>query len=298
MTIVDRWRPETAAGGYTRDDEAVVFYTRINALMHPDAVVLDLGAGRGSRFDEGSAAFRKWFCNFQGRVRRVIGVEALLRWNSPDRGRVAPADFIPVAEESGLIVGIGEWVLRAACREAARWPELVVSVNVSPAQFRQRDLVGSVKEALAEARIDAEQLELEITEGVLIANTADALRTLRQLKDIGVRIAMDDFGTGYSSLSYLQKFPLDKIKIDQSFISGLCEDSSAIVRAIIDLGHSLGMQICAEGVETADQARLLRREGCKQAQGFLFGQAMEPALIDELLAGTGATRNRRLSMVG
>ena len=228
----------------------------------------------------------------------VIGVEALLRWNSPDRGRVAPADFIPVAEESGLIVGIGEWVLRAACREAARWPELVVSVNVSPAQFRQRDLVGSVKAALAEARIGAEQLELEITEGVLIANTADALRTLRQLKDIGVRIAMDDFGTGYSSLSYLQKFPLDKIKIDRSFISGLGEGSSAIVRAIIGLGHSLGMQICAEGVETADQARLLRREGCKQAQGFLFGQAMEPALIDELLAGASATRKRRLSMVG
>jgi diguanylate cyclase (GGDEF)-like protein/PAS domain S-box-containing protein len=228
----------------------------------------------------------------------VIGVEALLRWNSADRGMIAPADFIPVAEESGLIVGIGDWVLQTACCEAARWPDLVLSVNVSPAQFRQRDLVGAVRHALAEAQIDPSQLELEITEGVLIANTADALRTLRRLKDIGVRIAMDDFGTGYSSLSYLQKFPLDKIKIDRSFIAGLCEGNSAIVRAIIGLGQSLGMQICAEGVESAEQARLLRREGCTQAQGFLFGRAMAPELIDELLAGAAHGHGRRLRAVG
>ena len=229
---------------------------------------------------------------------KVIGVEALLRWDCPGRGAVAPAEFIPVAEESGLIVAIGDWVLRTACREATRWPDLVLSVNVSPAQFRQGDLVSSVQQALAEAHIRADQLELEITEGVLIANTNDALRTLSRLKDMGVRIAMDDFGTGYSSLSYLQKFPLDKIKIDRSFVATLCDDNSGIVRAIIGLGQSLGMQICAEGVETAEQAHLLRREGCKLAQGFLFGHAMEPTLIDELVASSGNNRARRLRIVG
>lgn len=228
----------------------------------------------------------------------MFGVEALLRWRHPDRGSIAPAEFIPVAEESGLIVAIGDWVLHTACREAARWPDLVVSVNVSPAQFRQRDLVDSVQSALAAAQLRADRLEIEITEGVLIRNTSDALKTLARLKEIGVRIAMDDFGTGYSSLSYLQKFPLDKIKIDRSFVATLCEDNSAIVRAIIGLGQSLGMQTCAEGVETAEQARLLRREGCEQAQGFMYGHAMEPALIDRLLDAPDRSRGHRLRAVG
>jgi predicted signal transduction protein with EAL and GGDEF domain len=228
----------------------------------------------------------------------MVGVEALLRWRHPERGSIAPAEFIPVAEESGLIVAIGDWVLRTACRDAARWPDLVVSVNVSPAQFRQRDLVRSVERALAAAQLRADRLEIEITEGVLIHNTAEALTTLAQLKAIGIKIAMDDFGTGYSSLSYLQKFPLDKIKIDRSFVASLCEDNSAIIRAIIGLGQSLGMQICAEGVETTEQAWLLRREGCEQAQGFMFGHAMQPALIDGLLAEADRGRGRRLRVVG
>ncbi len=228
----------------------------------------------------------------------IFGVEALLRWRHPDRGSITPAEFIPVAEESGLIVPIGEWVLRTACREAARWNDLVVSVNVSPAQFRQRDLVRSVESALAAAALRPDRLEIEITEGVLLHNTAEALRTIAQLKSIGVKIAMDDFGTGYSSLSYLQKFPLDKIKIDRSFVVSLCEGNCAIVRAIIGLGQNLNMQTCAEGVETAEQAGLLRREGCEQAQGFMFGRAMAPRKIDELLVESRLSRAPRLRFVG
>ena len=229
----------------------------------------------------------------------VFGVEALLRWRHPDRGPIAPAEFIPVAEETGLIVPIGDWVLRTACQVAARWPQITVSVNVSPTQFRERDLVWSVEEALAAANLPPDRLEIEITEGVLIQNTAEALRTLKQLKQVGVKIAMDDFGTGYSSLSYLQKFPFDKIKIDRSFIASLHEENSSIVRAIVNLGHSLGMRTCAEGVETDEQLWLLRREGCEQAQGYLFGAAMEAGMVDRLVpAAKPAHRGPRLRAVG
>jgi diguanylate cyclase (GGDEF)-like protein/PAS domain S-box-containing protein len=228
----------------------------------------------------------------------MFGVEALLRWRHPERGSIAPTEFIPIAEESGLIVPIGEWVLRTACREAARWPGLTVSVNVSPVQFRQGDLVRSVESALSAAELQADRLEIEITEGVLFQNTVETLRTLAQLKAIGIRIAMDDFGTGYSSLSYLQKFPLDKLKIDRSFIASLYDDNCAIVRAIVGLGRSLGMETCAEGVETEEQVSLLRREGCHQAQGFKFGRAMPPAMIDRLVAETDRVRPPRLRAVG
>jgi diguanylate cyclase (GGDEF)-like protein/PAS domain S-box-containing protein len=229
----------------------------------------------------------------------LIGVEALLRWRHPDRGPIAPAEFIPVAEETGLIVPIGDWVLRAACRVAARWPQLTVSVNVSPTQFRERDLVWSVEKALAAAHLPPERLEIEITEGVLIQNTAEALRTLTQLKQVGIKIAMDDFGTGYSSLSYLQKFPFDKIKIDRSFVASLCEENSSIIRAIVNLGHSLGMHTCAEGVETKEQLWLLRREGCEQAQGYLFGAAMDADMVDLLMpAAIAGPRSPRLRAVG
>ncbi len=231
----------------------------------------------------------------------MIGVEALLRWDYPDRGAVAPAEFIPVAEESGLIVAIGDWVLRTACREAARWPGPgPVGECLAGAVSASGTLSSSVQQALAEAHIRADQLELEITEGVLIANTTDALRTLVALKDMGVRIAMDDFGTGYSSLSYLQKFPLDKIKIDRSFVATLCEDNSAHCprdhRARAEPGHA----DLRRGRRDGRAGDLLRREGCKQAQGFLFGHAMEPTLIDELVASSGNNRgppasHRRLS---
>jgi diguanylate cyclase (GGDEF)-like protein/PAS domain S-box-containing protein len=217
---------------------------------------------------------------------RMVGVEALLRWSHPDRGMVSPAEFIPVAEESGLILGIGDWVLHTACATAARWPELVISVNVSPAQFKHRDILRSVKSALAAAKIGAERLEIEITEGLLIHNSIDARTILHELRELGVSLSLDDFGTGYSSLSYLQRFRLDKIKIDRSFVTEISEENGAIVRAIIRLGQSLHIRTCAEGVETADQAHLLRREGCDQAQGFMYSAAVEPAMIDGLLASS------------
>jgi diguanylate cyclase (GGDEF)-like protein/PAS domain S-box-containing protein len=204
----------------------------------------------------------------------LLGYEALLRWRHPERGLIPPADFIPIAEETGLIIPIGAWVIRQACRDLARLPGLRVSVNISPVQFRQRELVDVVREALAESAIGAELLELEITESVLIGNVEEALDTLGRLRALGVRLVMDDFGTGYSSLSYLQKFTFDKLKVDRSFIRELAADGSkrAIVRAMVDLGQGLGMETCAEGVETEEQLRLLAEEGCTEVQGFLFGR--------------------------
>jgi diguanylate cyclase (GGDEF)-like protein/PAS domain S-box-containing protein len=209
----------------------------------------------------------------------LSGVEALVRWHHPERGLVPPGEFIGVAEETGLIVALGEWVLRRACVQATAWPTLQMSVNISPVQFRQRDLVGLVRRALDESGLEPERLELEITEGVLLQNTDTAMTTLRQFKELGVLIAMDDFGTGYSSLGYLQKFPFDKIKIDRSFVSALetRTDADAIVRAVVGLGHSLGMRTCAEGVETAAQLTFLKREGCDEVQGYYFGRPMAAA---------------------
>ncbi len=204
---------------------------------------------------------------------RIGGFEALLRWVHPIRGMVSPAEFIPIAEEIGLIVPLGNWVLRRACREALTWPDHVkVAVNVSPAQFRGRDLVESVRQALEATKLPASRLELEITETVLLADSAATLETLHGLRDLGVRIAMDDFGTGYSSLSYLRSFPFDKIKIDQSFIRDLATTDGAdvIVRTMIGLSENLGMRTTAEGVETAEQLAWLREEGCSEVQGYLF----------------------------
>jgi EAL domain-containing protein (putative c-di-GMP-specific phosphodiesterase class I) len=215
----------------------------------------------------------------------VTGYEALLRWKDPERGLISPAEFIPVAEDTGLIVPIGDWVIRRACIEAASWPgDLTVAVNLSSVQFRGRHLVNVVFAALAEARLPARRLEVEITESVLLNNNEATLATLHQLRDFGVRISMDDFGTGYSSLSYLRSFPFDKIKIDQSFIRDLgdSEDSLAIVRAVTGLGAALGMRTTAEGVETAEQLEYLRREGCTEVQGFLFSRPRPSA---ELFAG-------------
>jgi diguanylate cyclase (GGDEF)-like protein/PAS domain S-box-containing protein len=205
----------------------------------------------------------------------IIGFEALVRWRHPQRGIVSPTEFIPVAEESDLIVGIGEWVLREACREAASWDNrLQVAVNVSAIQFHRGDLQHLVRTAIHESKIPPARLELEITEGVLIENVARTTSVLNALKKLGVRIALDDFGTGYSSLSYLQSFPLDRIKIDRSFIASLgrTDRSLAIVRAVIGLAHGLGLPVLAEGVETNDQLRTLIREGCDEMQGHLIGR--------------------------
>jgi diguanylate cyclase (GGDEF)-like protein/PAS domain S-box-containing protein len=207
----------------------------------------------------------------------IIGFEALARWLHPVRGFVPPSDFIPLAEESGLIVEMGEWILREACREAASWPlPLQIAVNLSPAQFMHGDVVSLVHSILLETGLSPGRLELEITEGVLIEDFDRGLALLRRLKALGVRISMDDFGSGYSSLSYLQAFPFDKIKIDRAFVINLGRNpqSAAIIRAVIGLGHGLEMSIVAEGVETQEQLGFLADEGCDVVQGYFLGKPL------------------------
>jgi diguanylate cyclase (GGDEF)-like protein len=216
----------------------------------------------------------------------VTCLEALARWCHPVRGWVPPVDFIPVAEETGLIAPIGEWVLRAACRQAVRWPRPVrVAVNLSPVQFRDPGLLQAVRGALAESGLAAERLELEITESVLLQDNEANLALLRQLRDLGVRIVLDDFGTGFSSLSYLLRFPFDKIKIDRSFVAGLPErgESLAIISAILGMGRNLGITIAAEGVESAAQLEVLRGKGCNEVQGFLFSRPVPETQVAALL---------------
>jgi diguanylate cyclase (GGDEF)-like protein/PAS domain S-box-containing protein len=216
----------------------------------------------------------------------ISGFESLLRWRHPEKGMISPADFIPVAEDIGLIVSLGEWVLREACSEAAKWPaDIKVAVNLSPVQFRSRNLVQVVISALAHSGLSPKRLELEITESLFLAETEANIAILHQLRGLGVSISMDDFGTGYSSLSYLRSFPFDKIKIDRSFVKDLAErpDCVAIVRAISGLGRSLNITTTAEGVETIDQLDWLRAEGCNEVQGFLFSAAKPAAEIERLL---------------
>ncbi|WP_455990807.1 putative bifunctional diguanylate cyclase/phosphodiesterase [Methylorubrum extorquens] len=218
---------------------------------------------------------------------RLTGCEALIRWRHPERGTVSPVDFIPLAEEIGLIVPIGEWVIRQACRDAAAWPApLSVAVNVSPAQFKSERLVETILSALSTSGLPAKRLEVEITEGVLLQESEKTLQTLHRLRALGVRVSMDDFGTGYSSLSYLRSFPFDKIKIDRSFVKDLAAkpDGDAIIRAIAGLGKSLGMTTVAEGVETHDQMQRIRAEGCTDVQGYLISK---PITADDLLTLLG-----------
>ncbi|WP_374621305.1 putative bifunctional diguanylate cyclase/phosphodiesterase [Devosia sp.] len=218
---------------------------------------------------------------------RVTCLEALLRWEPSGRGGVvSPTEFIPVAEETGLIVSIGEWVLREACRTAAQWPDDVrVAVNLSPVQFKNKRLYETVEAALRDTGLTPTRLELEITESLLLADNEPTLRTLHRLRALGVRISMDDFGTGYSSLSYLRSFPFDKIKIDRSFMRDLKAkgDSMAIIKAVIGLGHSLGMSTTAEGIETEEQLAAVREQGCNEVQGFLFSPPIPASGVAELL---------------
>ena len=217
---------------------------------------------------------------------RITGVEALVRWPDPVRGMIPPGDFIPVAEDTGLISPLGIQILRRACSDAAQWPEDIrVAVNLSPLQFRVGNLLSVVMEALRQSGLPARRLELEITETLLLDKSDDVLATLHALRALGVRISMDDFGTGYSSLSYLRSFPFDKIKIDQTFVRGLGDnrEGQAIVRAIVSLGVSLGVTITAEGVETESELHCLRSEGCHEGQGFLFSRARPNHEIVELL---------------
>ena len=233
---------------------------------------------------------------------RITGFEALVRWPDPERGMISPAEFIPVAEETGLINGLGGLMLRRACADAALWPDDVrVAVNLSPLQFRTGNLFSIVTDALKQSGLPAKRLELEITETLLLEKSSQVLATLHALRALGVRISMDDFGTGYSSLSYLRSFPFDKIKIDQSFVRdlGSNRDAQAIVRSIISLGMGLGVTITAEGVETEAELSCLRAEGCHEGQGFLFSRARPNVEIVKLLqAQSGAASDAPAEMDG
>jgi EAL domain-containing protein (putative c-di-GMP-specific phosphodiesterase class I) len=220
------------------------------------------------------------------RDNEITGCEALLRWRHPERGLISPAEFIPIAEETGLINQLGEWVLTTACVEAATWPDdIKLAVNVSPVQFRSGTLALKVVAALAVSGLAANRLELEITEAVLIRDDDTALAILHQLRGIGVRIALDDFGTGYSSLSYLQRFPYDKIKIDRCFVTDIADPhgSSSIVQAVVNIAAARHMTTTAEGVETEQQRDLLRALGCSEMQGYLFSPPKRAAEIRPLL---------------
>ena len=246
------------------------FEQRVDQRLR-DRRVLCRDMDQGLRLGEFVAHYQPQV-DFDGTLR---GFEALIRWQHPERGMISPGDFIPAAEESGQIIAIDNFMLRHVCMEAASWSEpLEIAVNLSPLQFEMVDLPGRVAEILADSGLAPERLELEITEGVLIGDSIRALSILRTLKGMGIRIAMDDFGTGYSSLAYLQSFPFDRLKIDRQFVADLetSPQSEAIVKAVIGLGHGLGLPVIAEGVETRRQLDMLREMGCDQVQGFLMGR--------------------------
>jgi predicted signal transduction protein with EAL and GGDEF domain len=225
------------------------------------------------------------------RSRRIIGVEALLRWRHPELGLVFPANFIPLAEESGLIVPIGDWVLQAACRQNKAWqdaglPPITMAVNVSARQFRQAEWIDRVADAMSTSGLLASFLELELTESLIMQDLKQAVEKMQQLRAMGLALAIDDFGTGYSSLGALKRFPLARLKIDRSFVQDIAtdEDDKAIVMAVIELGHRLNLKVLAEGVETEEQLAFLRQCHCDEMQGYLFSQPVPPAEIAELLA--------------
>ncbi|MGD9425188.1 putative bifunctional diguanylate cyclase/phosphodiesterase [Pantoea sp. NSTU24] len=221
---------------------------------------------------------------------QMVGVEALLRWHHPTRGPIAPGEFIAIAEETGLIIPLGEWVLAEACATQQRYPGLLVAVNVSPVQFRSAGFVERMMAIVSEQGGDPARLELEITEGVLIEDEREARATIVALREAGFRIALDDFGTGYSSLNYLSTFPVDKIKIDRSFTQslGVAENSMAIVESVVKLGHAMGLMVTAEGVETPDQMSALANAGCNQLQGYLFSQAVPADRLATLIDASSA----------
>jgi diguanylate cyclase (GGDEF)-like protein/PAS domain S-box-containing protein len=271
---------------------------------------LELRERRALQHDLQSAVARNELAlHYQPQARvdgEIVGFEALARWQHPARGMVPPGTFIPLAEESGLIVPMSEWILRTACREAASWPRnLQIAVNLSPVHFRHGDLAGLVHMVLLETGLSPDRLELEVTEGVLIDDFSRAVSILRRLKSLGVRIAMDDFGTAYSSLSYLQSFPFDKIKIDQAFISNVERNrqSAAITRAVIALARVLGLPVLAEGVETKEQLAFLAREGCDEVQGYLIGRPRPIAeyaavLVPQTRSSHRSNRESRLQTSG
>ncbi len=224
------------------------------------------------------------------RTNRIYGCEALLRWNQPDLGMISPAKFIPLAEETGLIVPIGEWVVRTACLQSKAWqnaglPAVTVAINISARQFREKNLLQVVAKILGETGLDPAQIELEVTESVIMQDTQRVIAALQALRDMGLRLSVDDFGTGYSSLSYLKRFPVNRLKIDQSFVREISgADSAAVAQVVITLGHSMNLRVIAEGVETPEQLAFLRRHECDEMQGYLFAKPMPADEFGKLLA--------------
>jgi EAL domain-containing protein (putative c-di-GMP-specific phosphodiesterase class I) len=216
----------------------------------------------------------------------IVALEALVRWPHPKQGMIPPTSFIAMAEERGLIIPLGEWVLRRACRDGQRWPHLRMAVNVSAIQFRHRDFVSSVMRALTETGFEASNLELELTEGVIVEDADAAEAAMMDLRALGVNLALDDFGTGYSSLIYLRRFAFDKIKIDRSFLESMeaTGESAILVHSIVHLGRALGLTVTAEGVETPEQHRFLQALGCHQLQGYLFSKPVPAEEIDRLVS--------------
>ena len=236
-----------------------------------------------------------------GKTLRMAGVEALVRWQHPERGLILPGQFIPIAEEVGLMGDIGRWVLETACQQVAAWdamqlPRIDLAVNLSPTQFAIGDVGSLVTRALTLSGLDPDRLTLELTETILVGGTEDTAERLRELKRIGIKLSLDDFGTGYSSLTYLRRFPIDEIKIDRSFVSGVPEsrDNVAIVNAILALGRELGLRVVAEGVETAAEMGHLRRRGCNLLQGFLFSRPADAATLERMLRAMAAREAERV----
>jgi EAL domain-containing protein (putative c-di-GMP-specific phosphodiesterase class I) len=241
-------------------------------------------------------ARQEFVLNYQPKVNlatgAVVGVEALIRWHRPHRGVVPPAGFIPVAEESGLILPIGRWALDTACRQARAWqegglPPVSIAINVSAVELRGKDFLNNVRQILEQNRLEPRFLELELTETFMMQDWKTTAEILRALKTLGVRIALDDFGTGYSSLSYMRRFPIDALKIDQSFVRDMTSDAddASIVSAVINMGRSLNMSVVAEGIQTRDQLEFLRDRQCPEGQGFYFGPPVPAAELTELWSG-------------
>ena len=245
----------------------------------------ELDADLRIALETGEGLYVAYQPKLSSRGSKIVGLEALVRWNHPRHGALAPDAFIPVAEESGLIDQLGEWVLREACRVARKWPRLSVAVNVSPVQFRGTDMALRIHKIVYEAGVSPRQIELEVTEGILVEDDEEVRGAIKHLRSAGFRIALDDFGTGYSSLSYLKKFTVDRIKIDKSFVKRLGQEPEAIaiVQAVIALGHAMALSVTAEGVETSEQERLLQTAGCNELQGFLFAPALLEAELAEWL---------------
>jgi diguanylate cyclase (GGDEF)-like protein/PAS domain S-box-containing protein len=282
-----------------RNADAAMYKAKENGRNAVQFFTAELNHALVERLDiehrlRGALARQQLLLHYQPRIDmdsgRIAGAEALLRWRVPQRGLVSPARFISVAEDTGLIVPIGRWVLHTACQQARTWqmaglPPLIVSVNVSPRQFRDGDIVETIAEALRATGLEARHLQIELTEGLAMHGAEKYVEMLGQIKALGVQIAVDDFGTGYSSLSYLKRFPVDQLKVDRSFVKDLATDAddAVIVQAIIALGHQLKLRVVAEGVETAEQLEFLRRAGCDEMQGYLFGKPMIAADFAALL---------------